>query len=310
MHFDQYQASSTVLGWPGTGDCCLMHTMQSGSWSCPLGQQKIGRSSKAKAPSLDAVVLWCILHCTGTADHNNDSIVWSHIGGSGDSHQQLVAHLSTMPHGRVTGQPTAGGGHHATWEGHRTANSSWWPPCHMGGSQDSHQQLVAHLSTIPHGRVTGLPTAAGGHHATWEGHRTANSTWWPPSLASQTHFRKKGKGLVNCVYKPCPTGMQLAGWRNQISNNALLNYLLQSKHAPWKLFSKCFYGCCSSGKDVLALFRCFQDCYYYSNNDVMCHVTKYCNMIGPHCTLRRDKACIRSSPDPSLFCGSGSGLRD
>jgi len=101
-----------------------MHTMQSGSWPCPLGQQKIGRSSKAKAPSLDAVVLWCILHCTGTADHNNDSIVWSHIGGSGDSHQQLVAHLSTMPHGRVTGQPTAGGGHHATWEGHRTAGDT------------------------------------------------------------------------------------------------------------------------------------------------------------------------------------------
>ena len=31
------------------------------------------------------------------------------------------------------------------------------------------------------------------------------------SLASQTHFRKRGKGLVNCVYKHCPTGMQLAG---------------------------------------------------------------------------------------------------
>ena len=117
------------------------------------------------------------------------------------------------------------------------------------------------------------------------------------SLTSQTHFRKRGKGLVNCVYKPCPTGMQLAGWRNQISNNALLNYLLQSKHAPWKLSSKCFYGCCSSGKDVLVLFRCFQDCYCYSNNDVMCHVTKYCNTIGPHCTVWRDKACIHSSPD-------------
>ena len=25
-----------------------------------------------------------------------------------------------------------------------------------------------------------------------------------PSLASQTHFRKRGKGLVNSVYKPCP----------------------------------------------------------------------------------------------------------
>ena len=37
----------------------------------------------------------------------------------------------------------------------------------------------------------------------------------------------------------------------------------------------------------------------------MYHVTKYCNVIGAHCTVRRDKACIRSSPDPSLSCGSG-----
>ena len=48
------------------------------------------------------------------------------------------------------------------------------------------------------------------------------------SLASQTHFHRKGKGLVNCVYKLCLTGMQLAGWHSQISNNALLNYLLRS----------------------------------------------------------------------------------
>ena len=42
----------------------------------------------------------------------------------------------------------------------------------------------------------------------------------------------------------------------------------------------------------------------------MHHVTEYCNVIGTHCAVRRDKACIRSSPDPSLSCGSGSGLRD
>ena len=115
------------------------------------------------------------------------------------------------------------------------------------------------------------------------------------SLVSQTHFRKRGKGLVNCVY----TGMQLAGWRNQVSN-AVLNYLLQGKYAPWKLFSKCFYSSCSSGKDVLALLRRFQDCYCCWNDDVMYHVTKYCNVIGAHCTVRRDKACICSSPHPSL----------
>ena len=34
---------------------------------------------------------------------------------------------------------------------------------------------------------------------------------WPDSsLASQTHFRKRGKGLVNCVYKPCPTALYSA----------------------------------------------------------------------------------------------------
>ena len=52
---------------------------------------------------------------------------------------------------------------------------------------------------------------------------------------NQTHFPKREKDLVNCVYKPCPTGMQSAGWHNQISNNTLLNYLLQSKHATWEV---------------------------------------------------------------------------
>ena len=33
----------------------------------------------------------------------------------------------------------------------------------------------------------------------------------------------------------------------------------------------------------------------------MRHVTKYCNVMVPHCTVRRDTACIRSSPDPSLL---------
>ena len=31
-----------------------------------------------------------------------------------------------------------------------------------------------------------------------------------PSLASQTHFPKRGKGLVNCVYKPCPSALYSA----------------------------------------------------------------------------------------------------
>ena len=30
----------------------------------------------------------------------------------------------------------------------------------------------------------------------------------------------------------------------------------------------------------------------------MCHVTIYCKVIGPHCTVQRDKAPILDSPDP------------
>ena len=56
-----------------------------------------------------------------------------------------------------------------------------------------------------------------------------------PSLASPTHFRKRREGSGELRIQACPNGMQLAGWRTQISNNALLNYLLRSKHAPWEV---------------------------------------------------------------------------
>ena len=46
----------------------------------------------------------------------------------------------------------------------------------------------------------------------------------------------------------------------------------------------------------------FQDCCCYSNSDVMYCVTKYCNVVGLHCTVRRDTACKHCSPDPSLSC--------
>ena len=51
MRFGQYQASSAALGWPGDGDCYLMHRMQSGGWP----YSKVGRDS-SKAPSLRAAV--------------------------------------------------------------------------------------------------------------------------------------------------------------------------------------------------------------------------------------------------------------
>ena len=37
----------------------------------------------------------------------------------------------------------------------------------------------------------------------------------------------------------------------------------------------------------------------------MCHVTKYCNVIGPHYTVWWDTVCSRSLADPSLFAEVG-----
>ena len=53
--------------------------------------------------------------------------------------------------------------------------------------------------------------------------RLAQKTEYTESRRPDPHPQKKGKGLVNYIHKLCLTGMQLA--------NALLNYLLQSKHA-------------------------------------------------------------------------------
>ena len=43
-------------------------------------------------------------------------------------------------------------------------------------------------------------------------------------LQAKTTSAKEGKGLVKCVFKSCPTRMQLARLCNQISNNTLLKY--------------------------------------------------------------------------------------
>ena len=40
----------------------------------------------------------------------------------------------------------------------------------------------------------------------------------------------------------------------------------------------------------------------------MYHVTKYCNVIVPHCTVQQDTACIPSSPDLSLLLWMWGGL--
>ena len=60
----------------------------------------------------------------------------------------------------------------------------------------------------------------------------------------------------------------------------------------WNTESKENTHSCSSRKEVLALYHSFQYHYCYSESDVMCHVTMYCSMIGPHYAVHEDTACV------------------
>ena len=62
-----------------------------------------------------------------------------------------------------------------------------------------------------------------------------------PSLTNQIQpLPEKGKGFMNGVYKLCPTGMQLTGSLNQISNNAHLKYDAKCGCFPRSIV--CFYS--------------------------------------------------------------------
>ena len=117
--------------------------------------------------------------------------------------------------------------------------------------------------------------------------------------------KREGPGEL-CIYA-------LSHW-NTISQMTPLTFSLEYICCEGRTLSErsslCAFTALSSRKDVPALWRHFQNRYCYSNSDALCHVTRYCNMIGLHHTVRRETACIRSSPDPSFFCGSGSALRD
>ena len=43
------------------------------------------------------------------------------------------------------------------------------------------------------------------------------------------------------------------------------------------------------------------DATWYSNSDVVHHVTEYCNVIGLHCTVWWDTACTKCPTPPFLF---------
>ena len=55
--------------------------------------------------------------------------------------------------------------------------------------------------------------------------RVRSKIW--TSLASQTHFHKRGKGLVNCVYKPCPSALYSAP-QSRCSICHMMHYIIVS----------------------------------------------------------------------------------
>ena len=130
------------------------------------------------------------------------------------------------------------------------------------------------------------------------------------SLASQTHFRKRGKGLVNCVYKPCPAALYSAVQSScSILSHDTLHHCLSSNSSLENSereqghLSRYY----SNRKNTSRIV--FRERAYSATGNSRVHYLKSGYVIQL-IAFRWDKACIRSSPDPSLSCGSGSGLRD
>ena len=130
------------------------------------------------------------------------------------------------------------------------------------------------------------------------------------SLASQTHFRKRGKGLVNCVYKTCP-GAPYSAPQSRcsiLSHDALhhcfsRNSSVENSETEPGHLSRYYRNCKNTSRIV---FR--ERAYPATGNSRMYYLKS--GYVIELIAFRWDKACIRSSPDPFLSCGSGSGLRD
>ena len=147
-------------------------------------------------------------------------------------------------------------------------------------------------------------------HSVWRFVSWDSGTLGNTSLASQTHFRKRGKGLVNCIYKPCPAGLYSAVQSSCsiLSHDTLQHCLssnssLENSEREQGHLSRYY----SNRKNTSRIV--FRDRAYSATGNSRVHYLKSGYVIQL-IAFRWDKACIHSSPDPSLSCGSGSGLRD
>ena len=115
---------------------------------------------------------------------------------------------------------------------------------------------------------------------------------------------------MNCVYKPCPGALySVPQSRRSILLHAALHHCFSSnsnlengEREPGHL-SRYYRNC----KNTLRIV--FRERAYTATGNSRVHYLKS-GYIIQLIAFRCDMACIRSSPDPSLSCGSGSGLRN
>ena len=139
-------------------------------------------------------------------------------------------------------------------------------------------------------------------------------SWTPQTcsaLVSQARPTSAREGRVR-IHKPCPAALYSA---------------VQSCCSIFKLSHDTLHHCLSSNSSLENSERepghlsryysnrkntsriVFRERAYSATGNSRVHYLKSGYVIQL-IAFRWDKACIRSSPDPSLSCGSGSGLRD
>ena len=115
---------------------------------------------------------------------------------------------------------------------------------------------------------------------------------------------------MNSIYKPCPGALYSAPQSrcSILSHDALhhcfsRNSSLENSERESVHLSRYYRNCKNTSRIA------FRERAHPATGNSRVHYLKSGYVIQL-IAFRWDKACIRCSPDPSLSCGSGSGLRD
>ena len=115
---------------------------------------------------------------------------------------------------------------------------------------------------------------------------------------------------MNCVYKPCSGALySVPQSRCSILSHDALHHCFSNNSSAENSerelgYLSHFYRNCKNTSRIV-----FKERAYPATGNSRVHYLKSGYVIKL-IAFRWDKACIRSSPDPFLSCGSGSGLRD